>query len=158
MDSVPMTKNGAAALEAEHKHLTLVERPRIISDIATAREHGDLKENAEYHAAKEQQSFAEGRINEIEAKLGVAQIIDPTTMTSQTRVVFGATVVLENIDTEQTVSYQLVGEDEADIACQKISYLSPVARALIGKEAGDEAIVKAPKGDIEYEIIAIKYQ
>ena len=158
MNTVPMTIKGLATLETEHKKLTTIDRSRIISDIATAREHGDLKENAEYHAAKEEQSFVEGRINDIEAKLSLAQVVDPLTLTSQKKVVFSATVLLENLDTQQQISYQIVGEDEADISLNKISYLSPIASAMIGKEACDEVIVRAPKGNIEYEIIKISYQ
>ena len=153
-----MTVKGLTALETEHKKLITIDRSRIISDIATAREHGDLKENAEYHAAKEEQSFVEGRINDIEAKLSLAQVVDPLTLTSQKKVVFSATVLLENLNTEQQISYQIVGEDEADISLNKISYLSPIASAMIGKEIDDEVIVKAPKGNIEYEIIKISYQ
>ena len=157
MGKVPLTVKGAEKLRAELEELKTVVRPRIINAIATARAHGDLKENAEYHAAKEQQSFAEGRIKEIEAKLSNAQIIDVTTVDAGGKVVFGATVEIEDIDTENRVTYQIVGEDEADIKEGRISVGSPIARALIGKHAGDTAIVKAPAGDIEYEIIEVSY-
>ena len=157
MGKVPLTVKGAEKLRAELEELKTVVRPRIINAIATARAHGDLKENAEYHAAKEQQSFTEGRIKEIEAKLSNAQIIDVTTIDAGGKVVFGATVEIEDIDTENRVVYQIVGEDEADIKSGRISVGSPIARALIGKQAGDTAIVKAPAGDIEYEIIEVSY-
>ena len=157
MGKVPLTVKGAEKLRAELEELKTVVRPRIINAIATARAHGDLKENAEYHAAKEQQSFAEGRIKEIEAKLSNAQIIDVTAVDAGGKVVFGATVEIEDVDTESRVVYQIVGEDEADIKSGRISVGSPIARALIGKQAGDTAIVKAPAGDIEYEIIEVSY-
>jgi transcription elongation factor GreA len=157
MSKVPLTVKGAEKLRAELEELKTVVRPRIINAIATARAHGDLKENAEYHAAKEQQSFAEGRIGEIEGKLANAQIIDVTKVDANGKVVFGATVQLEDIDAEKRVTYQVVGEDEANIKEGRISIGSPIARALIGKEAGDVVIVKAPAGNIEYEIIAIEY-
>lgn len=157
MSKVPLTVKGAEKLRAELEELKTVVRPRIINAIATARAHGDLKENAEYHAAKEQQSFAEGRIGEIEGKLANAQIIDVTKVDANGKVVFGATVELEDIDAEKRVTYQVVGEDEANIKEGRISIGSPIARALIGKEAGDVVIVKAPAGNIEYEIIAIEY-
>ncbi|MFZ2452206.1 MAG: transcription elongation factor GreA [Methylovulum miyakonense] len=157
MSKVPLTVKGAEKLRAELEELKSVVRPRIINAIATARAHGDLKENAEYHAAKEQQSFAEGRIGEIEGKLANAQIIDVTKVDANGKVVFGATVALEDIDAEKRVTYQVVGEDEANIKEGRISIGSPIARALIGKEAGDVVIVKAPAGNIEYEIISIEY-
>lgn len=157
MNTTPMTIQGAQDLETERAKLVNNDRKEIITAIATAREHGDLKENAEYHAAKEQQSFVEGRILEIESKLSSAQIIDITTLSSQENIVFGATVSLEEVNTGINVSYQIVGEDEADISIGKISYLSPIARALIGKELDDEVVVKAPKGDIIYEVQDIKY-
>ena len=153
----PMTVVGAEKLQAELHELKTVVRPRIIAAIATAREHGDLKENAEYHAAREQQSFAEGRIGEIEGKLSNAQVIDITKLDTNGKVVFGATVKLENLDTEAVVTYQIVGDDEANIKAGRISVGSPVARALIGKEQEDVATVKAPAGDIEYEILEITY-
>ncbi|CAG1770914.1 Transcription elongation factor GreA [uncultured bacterium] len=157
MGKVPLTVKGAEKLRAELEELKTVVRPRIINAIATARAHGDLKENAEYHAAKEQQSFAEGRIKEIEAKLSNAQIIDVTKVDAGGKVVFGATVEIEDIDTEKRVTYQIVGEDEADIKEGRISVGSPIARALIGKSAEDTVTVKAPAGDMEYEIIEVRY-
>jgi len=157
MSKVPLTVKGAEKLRAELEELKSVVRPRIINAIATARAHGDLKENAEYHAAKEQQSFAEGRIAEIEGKLANAQVIDVTKVDANGKVVFGATVELEDIDAEKRVTYQIVGEDEANIKEGRISIGSPIARALIGKEAGDVVIVKAPSGNIEYEILSIEY-
>ncbi len=157
MGKFPLTVKGAEKLRAELENLKSVVRPRIVEAIATARAHGDLKENAEYHAAKEQQSFSEGRIKEIEAKLSNAQIIDVTTVHANGKVVFGATVEIENLDTGKVVTYQIVGEDEADIKEGRISIGSPIARALIGKEVEDVVVVKAPSGDIEYEILAIQY-
>lgn len=154
---VPLTVKGAEKLRAELEELKTVIRPRIIQAIATAREHGDLKENAEYHAAREQQSFAEGRIKEIEAKLSNAQVIDVTKLDPNGKVVFGATVEIEDLDSEKTVTYQIVGEDEANIKEGRISIGSPIARALIGKETGDVVTVKAPSGDVEYEIISVEY-
>ena len=152
MNKVPMTVVGEAALREELEQLKRVDRPRISQAIAEAREHGDLKENAEYHAAREQQSFAEGRIMEIEYKLAGAQVIDVTTIAKTGKVIFGTTVDLINIETDQELRYRIVGEDEADIKQNLISVGSPVARALIGKEEGDVVIVRAPAGDIEYEI------
>ncbi|MGR9052364.1 MAG: transcription elongation factor GreA [Gammaproteobacteria bacterium] len=157
MNKVPLTVTGAQKLRQELDELKTVVRPRIIKAIAEAREHGDLKENAEYHAAREQQSFAEGHIAEIEGKLANAQIIDVTKLDANGKVVFGATVELEDLDSGKAVTYQIVGEDEADIKAGRISIGSPIARALIGKEAEDVVIVKAPGGDIEYEILAVKY-
>jgi len=157
MNKVPLTVKGAEKLRAELEELKTVVRPRIIAAIATAREHGDLKENAEYHAAREQQSFAEGRIKEIEAKLSNAQIIDVTKLDPSGKVVFGATVEIEDLDAEKTVIYQIVGEDEANIKEGRISIGSPIARALIGKEVGDIVTVKAPGGNVEYEILSIQY-
>jgi transcription elongation factor GreA len=157
MNKVPLTIKGAEKLRAELEELKTVVRPRIINAIATARAHGDLKENAEYHAAKEQQSFAEGRIAEIEAKLSNAQIIDVTKVDANGKVVFGSTVEIEALDSEKRVTYQIVGEDEANIKENRISIGSPIARALIGKEVEDIVVVKAPSGDVEYEIIAIQY-
>jgi transcription elongation factor GreA len=154
---VPLTVKGAEKLRGELEELKTVIRPRIIQAIATAREHGDLKENAEYHAAREQQSFAEGRIKEIEAKLSNAQIIDVTKLDPNGKVVFGATVEIEDLDSAKTVVYQIVGEDEANIKEGRISIGSPIARALIGKETGDVATVKAPSGNVEYEILSIEY-
>ena len=152
MNKFPMTVTGEAALREELERLKKVERPRITSAIAEAREHGDLKENAEYHAAREQQSFNEGRIMEIEGKLGNAQVIDVTVLPKTGKVIFGTTIDLLNIETDETVTYRIVGEDEADVKQNLISVSSPIARALIGKEEGDVVVVKAPGGDVEYEI------
>lgn len=157
MNKVPLTVKGAEKLRAELEELKSVVRPRIIAAIASAREHGDLKENAEYHAAREQQSFAEGRIAEIEAKLSNAQVIDVTKVDANGKVVFGATVEIEDVESGKTVTYQIVGEDEANIKEGRISIGSPIARALIGKQTGDNVIVKAPGGDIEYEILSVDY-
>ncbi|MEY4210993.1 MAG: transcription elongation factor GreA [Pseudomonadota bacterium] len=157
MNKVPLTVSGANKLREELEELKSVVRPRIIAAIATAREHGDLKENAEYHAAREQQSFAEGRIAEIEGKLSNANIIDVTKTDANGKVVFGATVEIEDINSGKVVTYQIVGEDEANIKEGRISVGSPIARALIGKEVEDVVIVKAPGGNIEYEILEIKY-
>lgn len=154
---VPITEQGAEKLREELRELKNVVRPRIIEAIATAREHGDLKENAEYHAAREQQSFTEGRIADINAKLGNAQIIDITTINPTGKVIFGVTVDLIEEETGNEVTYQIVGEDEADIKVGKISVTSPIARALIGKEEGDIAEVQAPGGIKEYEILAVKH-
>lgn len=158
MNKVPLTARGAEKLQAELKKLKSEDRPRIIQAIAEAREHGDLKENAEYHAAKEQQSFAEGRIQEIEAKLSNAQIIDVTTMTNNGKVIFGATVELLDLDSDAQTVYQIVGEDEADIKEGRISVGSPIARALIGKTEGDEVTVAAPAGARDYEIVEVRYE
>ncbi len=157
MDKVPLTVTGSDKLHAELDELKTVVRPRIVEAIATARAHGDLKENAEYHAAREQQSFAEGRINEIEAKLSNAQIIDVKTIDAQGKVIFGATVEIEDLDSEKKVIYQIVGVDEADIKEGRISVGSPIARALIGKEEEDVVTVKTPGGGVDYEILSIKY-
>ncbi|MEL7311526.1 MAG: transcription elongation factor GreA [Pseudomonadota bacterium] len=157
MNKVPLTAHGAEQLKAELKHLKSVERPRIIQAIAEAREHGDLKENAEYHAAKEQQSFAEGRIQEIEAKLSNAQIIDVTQLKATGKVVFGATVELLDLETDESLVYQIVGDDEADIKSGKISVSSPISRALIGKSEGDDVTVQAPAGARDYEIVEVRY-
>jgi len=154
---VPITARGAEMLRRELQHLKSVERPKVIAAIAEAREHGDLKENAEYHAAREQQSFIEGRIAEINSKLSNAQIIDVTTLNPGGKVVFGATVDLVDEETGKEVTYQIVGEDEADISKGMISITSPIARALIGKEEGDIAEVQAPGGIKEYEILAVRY-
>lgn len=154
---VPLTAKGAEKLREELKELKNVARPKVIEAIAEARAHGDLKENAEYHAAREQQSFIEGRIAEINAKLGNAQIIDVTTMPATGKVIFGATVDLIEEETGDEVTYQIVGEDEADINEGKISVTSPIARALIGKQEGDIAEVQAPGGVKEYEIVDVKY-
>ncbi len=157
MNKVPMTVLGAEKLREELQRLKSVDRPRIIAAIAEARAHGDLKENAEYHAAREQQGFAEGRIIEIEGKLSVAQIIDVTQMENEGKVIFGATLSLINIDTKTEVKYQIVGEDEADIKSAKISVTSPVAKAMIGKYEGDTIKVQTPEGAISYEIITVEY-
>lgn len=154
---VPMTKEGAERLREELQELKGVKRPKIIAAIADAREHGDLKENAEYHAAREQQSFCEGRIKEIEGKLADAEIIDITDIPPTDKVMFGVTVTLINLDDDKEVRYQIVGEDEADVKAGKISIGSPIARALMGKEVGDEAVVKAPGGETSYEIDAVEH-
>lgn len=152
MNKFPMTVIGEANLREELERLKKVERPRITDAIAEARAHGDLKENAEYHAAREQQSFNEGRIMEIEGKLGNAQVIDVTAIPKTGKVIFGTTVELINTESDETVTYRIVGEDEADVKNNLISVGSPIARALIGKEEGDVVVVKAPAGDVEYEI------
>ena len=157
MDKHPMTLAGAEKLRAELSELKQVKRPAVIAAISEAREHGDLKENAEYHAAREQQGFIEGRIKDIEAKLSHAQIIDVTTLNANGKVVFGSTVVLLDINTEEEKTYQIVGVDEADIKINKISVSSPVARALIGKEEGDEVVMEVPGGTHEYEILEVRY-
>lgn len=157
MNKVPMTVAGEAALRQELERLKKVDRPRISDAIAEAREHGDLKENAEYHAAREQQSFAEGRIMEIEGKLSNCQVIDVTQIAKTGKVIFGTTVDLINIETDDTLTYKIVGEDEADVKNNLISVGSPIARALIGKEEGEVVVVKAPGGDIEYEIDQVQH-
>ncbi|KAA0018327.1 transcription elongation factor GreA [Salinicola corii] len=157
MNKVPMTVHGEQALRQELEQLKGVERPRVISDIAEAREHGDLKENAEYHAAREQQGFIEGRIQEIEGKLSAAQVIDVTKMPKTGKVIFGVTVELLNLETDDEVRYRIVGEDEADIKAGKISVTSPIARALIGKSEGDVVNVRTPGGDVEYEISGVEH-
>lgn len=156
-DKVPLTVVGADKLREELKELKSVVRPRIVKDISTARAHGDLKENAEYHAAKEQQSFTEGRIGDIEGKLSNAQIIDVTEIDARGKVIFGATVEIEDINTEDVVTYQIVGVDEAEIKEGRISVSSPIARSLIGKEVEDVVTVKTPGGNKEYEILSIQY-
>ena len=156
MNKVPMTVKGAEQLRNELNRLKQVERPKIINAIAEARAHGDLKENAEYHAAREQQGFAEGRIREIEAKLSVAHIIDITQIENTGKVIFGSTIKLTTTK-NQTLSFQIVGEDEADINNNKISVTSPVARGLIGKFEGDTVNVNTPEGSIEYEILEVVY-
>lgn len=155
---VPLTLRGAELLKEELHRLKTVERPKVIAAIAEARSHGDLSENAEYDAAKERQGFIEGRIQEIEGKLGNAQIIDPAALDADGRIVFGATVELEDLDSGDSVTYQIVGDDEADLKQNKISLNSPVARALIGKYAGDVAEVMAPGGRREYEILDVRYE
>ena len=156
MERIPMTAEGHAALQAELKTLKSVERPNIIAAIAEARSHGDLSVNAEYHAAKEKQSFIEGRINELDDKLARADVIDVTKL-SGGKIRFGATVSLVDVDTEDEVTYKIVGEDEADVKNGKVSITSPIARALIGKEEGDEAEVAAPSGARAYEITKVEY-
>ena len=157
MDTIPITVSGVKALEVELLRLKDQERPRIVSDIATAREHGDLKENAEYHAAKEEQGFIEGRIQDIESKLSRLQVIDVKQLNQDGRCVFGTTVKLLNLSDDTETTYQIVGEDEADIGLGKISCHSPISKALLGNEEGDEVIVKAPIGDIIYEILEVQY-
>ena len=157
MDTIPITVSGAKALEVELLRLKDEERPRIVSDIATAREHGDLKENAEYHAAKEEQGFIEGRIQDIESKLSRLQVIDIKQLNQDGRCVFGTTVKLLNLSDDSETTYQIVGEDEADIELGKISCHSPISSALLGNEEGDEVTVKAPIGDIIYEILEVQY-
>lgn len=153
-----MTKSGESSLRDELQRLKQVERPRIVAAIAEAREHGDLKENAEYHAAREQQGFCEGRIKDIEAKLSHAQVIDVTQIENTGKVIFGVTVTLINLETDQSVTYQIVGEDEADVKNGKISVTSPIARGLIGKEEGDEVSVTTPGGVVEYEIDSVEHR
>jgi len=157
MSKVPLTVTGAEKLRLELHHLKTVERPSVIAAIAEARAHGDLSENAEYDAAKERQSFVEGRIVELESKLSNAQIIDPKLLDAEGNVVFGATVELEDMESGQKVSYQIVGDDEADLKVGKISISSPIARALIGKFPGDVAEVQAPGGVREYEVLEVQY-
>ncbi|MDO8271346.1 MAG: transcription elongation factor GreA [Gammaproteobacteria bacterium] len=157
MRKVPMTVAGAERLRAELNELKSERRPKIIQAISDAREHGDLRENAEYHAAREQQSFCEGRIKEIEGKLADAEIIDVSQIKPTGRVIFGTTVTLLNLDTDKRVVYQIVGEDEADVRAGRISVGSPISRAIMGKEIGEEIVVKAPAGDIEYEIEAVEH-
>ncbi|OQW91546.1 MAG: transcription elongation factor GreA [Beggiatoa sp. IS2] len=157
MNKSPMTVQGAQKLRDELQYLKGSARPKVIQAIAEARQHGDLKENAEYHAAREQQSFIEGRIVEIEAKLGSAEIIDVTTLNAGGKVVFGTTVDLISVGTGEEATYQIVGEDEADIKANRVSVTSPIARALIGKYEGDIVIVRAPGGDKKYEVVEVKY-
>jgi transcription elongation factor GreA len=157
MNKTPLTVAGAEKLRTELHRLKTVERPNVIAAIAEARSHGDLSENAEYEAAKDRQGFIEGRIMEVESKLANAQIIDPTLLDADGRCVFGATVELEDLESGQVVTYQIVGDDEADIKENKISISSPIARALIGKYAGDVAEVQAPGGVREYEVIDVRY-
>ena len=152
-----MTLRGAEQLREELKRLKSEERPRVIKAIAEARSHGDLSENAEYHAAREQQGFIEGRINEIEGKLSACEIIDPASITDRGRIVFGATVELESEDDGKRVTYAIVGEDEADIRAGRISITSPIARALVGKSEGDVVVVTAPGGNRSFEVVSIRY-
>ena len=157
MQRYPMTPEGKHALEQELQQLKSIERPRITAAIAEAREHGDLKENAEYHAAREQQGFCEGRIQDIEGKLGACQVIDVKELEQNGRVVFGVTVTIENLDTEEQKTYKIVGDDEADFKINKISVNSPIARGLLGKNEGDEAKIVTPQGEVEYEIVNVEY-
>lgn len=157
MKQIPMTVRGAEQLREELEFLKNVRRPEIINAIAEAREHGDLKENAEYHAAREQQGFCEGRIQEIEGKLGNAQVIDVTKMTNNGKVIFGATVTLVNINTDDEVTYRIVGDDEANIKEGLISVNSPIARGLVGKEVDDTVTIQTPGGAVEFDIIDVQY-
>ena len=152
-----MTVAGEKALRDELDQLKKIDRPRITASIAEAREHGDLKENAEYHAAREQQGFCEARVQDIEGKLSNSQVIDISTIAPSDKVIFGTTVKLINVETDDEISYQIVGEDEASIKANKISVTSPIARALVGKQVGDVAVVKAPGGEIEFEIDGVQY-
>jgi transcription elongation factor GreA len=158
MKKIPITAAGAEKLRAELQRLKTVERPRVIQQIAEARSHGDLSENAEYHAAREQQSFIEGRIAELESRLANAQVIDPKSINAEGRVVFGATVDLQEAESGEHVTYQIVGDYEADLAHRRISISSPIARALIGKEPGEEVEVQVPGGTRHYEILAVRYE
>lgn len=157
MKRTPLTKQGAERLRAECAHLKKVERPKIIAAIAEARAHGDLKENAEYHAAREQQGFMEGRIRHLESELSGAQVIDITKLNAGGKVVFGATVTLYDLESESEITYQIVGDLESDIKASRIAITSPIARAMIGKEEGDEIVVNAPAGKLIYEIVSIEY-
>lgn len=154
----PMTKQGAEALEAELKHLKSVMRPQITQAIAEARELGDLKENAEYHAAREQQGMVEARVRDIEGRLANAQVIDVTIIAFTGKIIFGTTIEIVNVDTDESVTYQIVGDDEADIKIGKISVSSPIARALIGKEVDDVVAVKTPGGVVEYAILEVTHK
>ena len=158
MKRVPLTLRGAEALRDELRRLKSEDRPNVIKAIAEARSHGDLSENAEYHAAREQQGFIEGRIQELESKLGNAEVIDVTQLPKTGKVVFGTTVELEDEDSGTRVTYQIVGEDEADIKAGRISFASPIARALVGKAEGVQAVVAAPGGQRSYEVIAVRYE
>jgi transcription elongation factor GreA len=157
MSTVPITKHGAELLKEELQRLKTKDRPAVINAISEARAQGDLSENAEYDAAKERQSFIEGRIAELEGKLSAAQIIDPLLLDAEGRIVFGSTVDLEDLESSQKVTYQIVGEDEADLKKLKVSITSPIARALIGKYAGDVVEVNAPSGIREYEVLEVRY-
>ena len=157
MSRAPLTLNGAQRLRDELDHLKSVKRPEIINAISEARAHGDLKENAEYHAAREQQSFIEGRIKQLESELSHAEVIDVARLNAGTRVVFGATVTLADMETDEEKRYQIVGDLEADIKQSMIAISSPLARALIGKHAGDTAVVEAPAGTRHYEIVDVRY-
>lgn len=157
MDKIPMTEAGAEALRVELKRLTSIERPRIVKEISAALEQGDLRENAEFQYAKEEQGHIEGRISEIAAKLGAAQIIDVTEIPNNGKVIFGVTVTLLNLDTDETVVYKIVGDDESNIKENKISIYSPVARSLIGKQVDDSVLIQIPLGQIEYEILSVEH-
>ena len=157
MTKYPMTVQGARALEEELAHLTKVVRPKLSQDIGTARELGDLKENAEYHAAREQQGMVEARIRDIEGRLQNAQVIDVASIPHTGKVIFGTTVEIANVETDETVTYQIVGDDESDIKRGKLSVSSPIARALVGKEEGDVVAVKTPSGLVEYEIVEVRH-
>ncbi len=157
MQKYPMTVAGATALKEELKELKSVARPNVIKAIAEARAHGDLKENAEYHAAREEQSFIEGRIQDLEAKISNAQIIDPSTMVNDGKVIFGSTVTILNVQNDEELTYQIVGEDEVDLKANKISYRSPIGSALVGKSLDDTVSVNTPGGVVEYEIIDVLY-
>jgi len=157
-NKVPLTVRGAERLREELKRLKGTDRPKVIQAIAEARAHGDLKENAEYHAAREQQGFIEGRIQDIEGKLSNAEIIDVTQMNANGKVIFGATVLLSDEDSGNEVTYQIVGEDEADIKAHRISINSPIARGLIGKQEGDSVAIRTPAGEKQFEIIEVKYE
>jgi transcription elongation factor GreA len=157
MNRIPMTVEGAERLKEELTHLKTVARPNVVAAIAEARAHGDLKENAEYHAAREQQGFIEGRLAEIESKLSLCQVIDVSKLPQNGKVVFGVTVELVNLDTDDQVTYQIVGDDEADIKQKKISINTPIARALVGKEEGAEVTVVTPNGPVDYEILKVRY-
>ena len=157
MKKIPLTSQGAEKLKNELQHLKSVARPEIIAAIAEARSHGDLSENAEYESAKERQGFIEGRIAELESKLSHAQIINPAEIYAEGKIVFGATVTVMDLDSDEESTYQIVGDDEADIKLFKISVSSPIARAMIGKEEGDVAEVQAPSGIREYEILSVQY-
>ena len=158
MQRVPMTPGGFKKLQEELEHLKSKVRPKVINSISEARAHGDLKENAEYHAAREQQSFVEARISDLESKISRAQVIDVVKMPNNGRVIFGATVELINLDTDEVKKYQIVGEDEADVKVNKISLTSPIARGMIGKQEGDVVMMKTPNGDTEYEISKVAYR
>lgn len=157
MDRIPVTAAGAEKLKAELEHLRRVDRPEVVAAIEEARSKGDLSENAEYDAAREKQSFIEGRIAFLEGRIPALQVIDPKTLNAGDKVVFGATVTLCDVENDKEVTYQIVGVDEADIEHNKVSVSSPIARALIGKSEGDEVVVHAPKGDLDFEIVSVDY-
>ncbi|NBT59048.1 transcription elongation factor GreA [bacterium] len=157
MSAVPMTVNGKKKLEEELKHLKMHERPRVIQAIAVARSHGDLSENAEYDAAREQQGFIEGRIKELEDKIARSQVVDPSEIKTD-RIVFGATIQVKDLDTDETKKYQIVGVDESDVKEGKLSIESPIARQLLNKKEGDVVTIRVPRGEIEYEVVSIRYE